>query len=330
MTLRSYPKVELHTHLEGCAPPALVRDLAREKNIPLQGVFDAEGHYTYDNFAQFLKVYEAVCTTLQTPQDFYRLTRAVLEDSASHGVVYQEVFLCPDFCGGGDLAAWRDYLAAMVQAASEAERDFGITARGIVTIVRHFGADQGKITARCAAETAGDFITGFGMGGAEDYGRAADYAYAFDMAREAGLRLTSHVGEWGGPDAVAETLRDLRVERIGHGINARHDADLMRRIVDEGIVLEVCPISNIVLRAIPPGTRHPIDQLREAGARVTVSTDDPPFFHTTMTAEFAYLADTYGWGPSDFDTLNQTALAAAFCDDTTREAIAKRLKPEAQ
>ena len=118
-------------------------------------------------------------------------------------------------------------------AAAEAEAADGIILRGIVTCIRHFGPDPAKETALCAAETAGEFIVGFGMGGDEGKGRPGDFAYGFDMAREAGLRLTCHAGEWGGPDMVADTLRDLKVERIGHGINARHDPALIDRIMIE-------------------------------------------------------------------------------------------------
>ena len=321
--LRAFPKVELHTHLEGCAPPTFIRGLAAEKNIDISGIFDAKGNYTFRDFDDFLAVYEAACTTLQTPQDFYRLTKAVLEESASHGVVYQETFVSPDFCGGGDLVAWRDYLAAMKQAADE--MDDIITLRGIVTCIRHFGVEAAKPVARCAVETMGDFITGFGMAGGELVGRPGDYAYAFDMAREAGLSLTAHAGEWGGPDMVADTVRDLRVSRIGHGINARHDPAVLDMLVQAGTVLEVCPLSNVSLQAIPPNQQHPIGQLIEAGVKVTVSTDDPPFFACDMTAEFYHLAQILGFDETDFAALNKTALEAAFCDADTRATIAKRL-----
>ncbi|MEN8841875.1 MAG: adenosine deaminase [Octadecabacter sp.] len=326
MTYKSMPKVELHTHLEGCAPPAFIRGLAKEKSLDISGIFNADGTYAYRDFDHFLEVYEAACTTLQGPQDFYRLVKAVLEESASHGVVYQETFLSPDFCGGGDLGAWREYLAAMETAATEAERDFGITLKGIITCIRHFGPDAAKPAATCAVETFGNFITGFGMAGGELVGRPKDYAYAFDMAREAGMPLTCHAGEWGGPDMVVDTINDLKVKRIGHGVNAIHDANLVAEIADKGITLEVCPGSNVFLKATGDWADHPIRRLRDAGVRVTVSTDDPPFFGTTMTDEFDMLAQTFDWGEDDFNALNQTALDAAFCDADTRASIAKRLE----
>ncbi|MDO6589011.1 adenosine deaminase [Loktanella sp. D2R18] len=328
MNFKSIPKVELHTHLEGSAPPAFIAALAREKNIDISGIFDANGGYAFRDFDHFLKVYEAACEPLQSPEDFRRLTIAVLEETAAHGVVYMETFVSPDFCGGGDVAAWRDYLAAMQDAADEAERTMGITLRGIVTGIRHFGPDKCKVAATCAAETKGDFITGFGMAGGEMAGRPGDYAYSFDMAREAGLQLTAHAGEWGGPSMVAETIRDLKVERIGHGIGAIEDAALMAEIADKGIVLEVCPGSNVVLKAVTGWDAHPIAKLRDAGVPVTISTDDPPFFHTTMTDEYDMLAQTFGWGEDDFRALNKVALDAAFCDEETRARVAKRLEPK--
>lgn len=328
MSFRTMPKIELHTHLEGCAPPAFIRGLAVEKSLDISGIFDAGGGYIYRDFDHFLKVYEAACTTLQTPADFHRLTLAVLEETAAHGVIYMETFVSPDFCGGGDVAAWRDYVAAMQDAANAAEEKLGITLRGIVTGIRHFGPEACKPAALCAAETMGDFIVGYGMAGGEMVGRPGDYAYSFDLAREAGLHLTCHAGEWGGPDMVADTLRDLRVARIGHGINAVQDPALVEQLAENGTVLEVCPGSNVVLKAVNGWSNHPIAKLREAGVKVTVSTDDPPFFKTTMTDEFDNLHKAFGWAEEDFAALNQTALAAAFCDDDTRARIAKKLEPQ--
>ncbi|WP_341368986.1 adenosine deaminase [Yoonia sp. BS5-3] len=326
MTFKNTPKIELHTHLEGCAPPSFIKGLAAEKNLDLSKIFTPEGGYAFRDFDHFLQVYEAACTTLQSPEDFRRLTLAVLEETAAHGVVYMETFVSPDFCGGGDLVAWREYLAAMQDAANQAETQFGITLKGIVTGIRHFGPEACKPAAKCAVETFGDFITGYGMAGGEMVGRPGDYAYSFDMAREAGMPLTCHAGEWGGPDMVADTIRDLRVARIGHGISAVQDPALMEQIAEQGIVLEVCPGSNVVLNAVEGWADHPIVKLRDRGVKVTVSTDDPPFFHTTMTAEYDMLHKTFGWNEDDFKTINETALAAAFCDDDTRARVAKRLE----
>ena len=324
--VRALPKVELHLHLEGGAPPAFIRGLAKEKHVDLSGVFNSDGSYAYRDFVHFLSVYEAATQVLQNPEDFARLVRAVLEESAASGVIYSETFLSPDFCGGGDLSAWRDYLQAMEEAASEAERDFGITLRGIVTCIRHFGPDKARQTARCAAETKGRFLTGFGIAGDENKGEPGDFAYAFDMAREAGLRLTAHAGEWRGPKSVRDVITDLRVERVGHGVRAIEDMALVDRIAEDGIVLEPCPGSNVTLGVFPNLAKHPIETLRERGVKVTVSTDDPPFFHTTMNREFFNLSKTFGWDLEVMRDVNLTAIDAAFCDDDTRTRIRKKLE----
>lgn len=326
MSLKDTPKIELHLHLEGAAPPAFIRGLAQEKSVNLTGVFDERGHYAFRDFPHFLQVYEAATEVLKTPRDYQRLTRAVLEQCAENGVIYAETFLSPDFCGGRDLGAWREYLLAMQETALETEKEMGIILRGIVTCIRHFGPDKAKETAICAAETAGDWIVGFGMGGDETIARQGDFAWAFDCAREAGLHLTTHAGEWGGPASVRQAIDDLGVERIGHGVRAIEDPALVDILAETGTVLEVCPGSNVALGLYPDFAHHPIARLRDAGVKVTVSTDDPPFFHTTMTREFEKLERAFGWGEKDFAALTQTSLEAAFCDEDTRARLKNRLE----
>lgn len=327
MSFRDLPKVELHLHLEGAAPPAFIRGLAKEKSMDISGIFAEDGSYAFNDFWHFLEVYEAATATLQSPEDFYRLTLAVLEESAASGVIYSETFLSPDFCGGRDLVAWREYLQAIEEAAAAAEKTHGIVLKGIVTPIRHFGPEKAKETALCAAETVGDFLVGFGLGGDEKMGKPKDFAYGFDMAREAGLRLTAHAGEWGGPESVRDAVRDLGVERIGHGVRAIEDLELVDELAEKGIVLEVCPGSNIALGLYPSWRQHPIAKLRERGVGVTISTDDPPFFHTTMAREFDRLSDAFDWDEGEFLAINKTAINAAFCDAKTRQEILKKLEP---
>ncbi len=327
MSWRDIPKVELHLHLEGGAPPGFIAGLAKQKNMDISGIFTPDGGYAYRDFWHFLEVYEAATSTLQTPEDYRRLTLAVLEQSAANGVIYSETFLSPDFCGGRDLGAWREYLAAIQEAADEAERTMGITLRGIVTCIRHFGPDKAKETARCAAETTGDWLVGFGMAGDEKKGKPGDFCYAFDMAREAGLVITVHAGEWGGAASVRDAMVALNPSRIGHGVQAWSEPALVDRIAEENIVLEVCPGSNVFLGVYKHWHDHPIVKLREAGVAVTVSTDDPPFFHTTLTSEYEKLDEVFGWDEDDFTALNRDAIGAAFCDDATKDRIAKKLEP---
>jgi adenosine deaminase len=321
------PKVELHLHFEGAAPPAFIRGLAQERNVDLSKIFTADGGYAYRDFVHFLSVYEAATSVLKTPEDFARLCRAVLEESAASNVVYAETFLSPDFCGGGDVSAWREYLHAIEDEARAAERDLGITLRGIVTCIRHFGPENAKAAALCAAETVGDWLVGFGMAGDENKGAQRDFAYSFDLAREAGLHLTSHAGEWRGPNEVREAVEDLRVARIGHGVRAISDLAVVDMLAERGITLEVCPGSNVFLGAFPSLKAHPIAALLQRGVKVTVSTDDPPFFRTSMEKEFRDLAQTFGWTEEVFAEINATALQSAFCDSDTLDAVQHRLEP---
>lgn len=320
------PKVELHLHLEGAAPPAFIAGLAKEKHLDIAGVFDERGNYRYKDFWDFLKVYEAATSALQSPRDYQRLVLAVLEESAASGVVYSETFISPDFCGGRDVGAWREYLHAMQEAADQAEREMGITLRGIITCIRHFGPEKARETARCAAETAGDWIVGFGIAGDEKIGAPKDFRWSFDCAREAGLRLTAHAGEWGGPASVRDAVRDLEVERIGHGVRAIEDLALVDELAEKGIVLECCPGSNVTLGIYSTFRDHPIAELDRRGCKVTISTDDPPFFHTTMAREYEELHKAFDWDEAQFQRIARQSLDAAFCDADTKGRIAKLLE----
>ena len=330
MNCTALPKVELHLHVEGAAPPGLIRELAAEKSIDMRGAFDADGGYAWTDFASFLRTYELACTVLRTPEDYRRLMEAVLAKSAADGVIYTELFLAPDLCGDGSPRAWAEYLDAMIAGADAARAAHGIEARFIPTAIRHFGAGRAEAAARLAAATAGRMVTGFGMGGEERFGRPADFARAFAIAGEAGLGLTVHAGEVAGAESVRDALDALPVTRIGHGVRAVDDCDLVRRLAADGIVLEVCPGSNVALDVVPDLASHPIAVLRAAGVPVTVSSDDPPYFRTDMVSEYAGLSEAFGWTEADFRDMNLTAARAAFCDEAARASVVARLTEEAR
>ncbi|MEM9853971.1 MAG: adenosine deaminase [Pseudomonadota bacterium] len=321
MSWKSFPKVELHLHLEGAAPPAFIKGLASEKSVDLSEIFNDAGGYAYRDFDHFLSVYEAACSVLTGPEEFQRLTQAVLEALAEEGVVYAETFLSPDFCGDGDVGAWREYLAAIEEAHVP-----GVTLKGVVTAIRHYGPEKAKRAALCAAETQGGFIRGFGIAGAELMGAPRDFLWSFDCAREAELHITAHAGEWGDAASIREAWKTLGLERIGHGVRASEDQALVEELAEAGVTLECCPGSNVFLGVYPSLKAHPIDALRKAGVKVTVSTDDPPFFNTSMSREYTGLEATFGWGEAEFREINANALAAAFCDEDTRAEVKKRLE----
>ncbi len=322
---KTLPKLELHLHLEGGAPPEFIRMLASEKGLSLDGVFDENGAYAWSNFAEFLVTYHKACSVLTGPEEFRRLTEAVLAKSASDGVIYTELFVAPDIFEDGDAAAFKDYMAAIFEGAANAKAVHGIEARFISTAIRNLGPERAVNAAKISADNRSDMLTGFGMGGEERDFTAADFVPAFAVAAEAGLGITSHAGELCGPDSVSETLDHLPVSRIGHGVRAIEDPDLVKRIADEGVVLETNPGSNISLNVFSDWSSHPIQKLREAGCKVTVSTDDPPYFHTDMAHEYHKLAEVFGWHAGDFLNINLAAADAAFCDDATRSTLIARL-----
>jgi adenosine deaminase len=322
---RAEPKVELHLHLEGAAPVALTRRLAAERRVDVSGLFDARGFYAWNDFTGFLDAYDRVAALYHGPEDARLLTEAVLLECAAHGVIYAEVILSPEHMGGGDAAAWGDYLAAAGEGARAAEARTGVVARWIATGVRHAGPDAVRRAAELAVGAGDPRIVGFGLAGDERRLSKAAFAPAFDLAREAGLGLTAHAGEFGGPQSVRDALDALRVTRIDHGVRAIEDAALVQRLAEEGVLLATAPGSNVALGVAADWASHPAPRLRAAGCRVTLSTDDPPFFRTTMTREYGQAATAWGWTAADLRATAADALAGAFCDAATKAALAPRL-----
>jgi adenosine deaminase len=321
---RAVPKVELHLHLEGAAPPALTRAVAAEAGADLSDLLDGDRGYRWRDFTSFLEAYDRVARLFAPPERAGRLCEAVLRACAAEGVVYAELIVSPDFAGAAP-GPWAKHLAALDEGADRAEAATGIVARFIPTGVRHFGPEAVETAARLAAGAPSPRVVGFGLAGDERAGAPADFARAFAIAREAGLGLTAHAGEFAGPESVRGALDALGVARIGHGVRAIEDPALVARLAAEGVALEVCPGSNVALGLYPDMTAHPIGRLAAAGCRVTVSTDDPPFFHTTMSREYAAL-EAVGWPDAALKALARTALDAAFCDAATKARVATRLE----
>lgn len=317
------PKAEIHLHLEGAAPPAHVAALAAKKGVDLKGVVQ-DGRYVWRGFSEFLSAYDVASAVFNTPEDYETLARLVLEDLAAQNALYAEFFISPDHAQATGVS-WAEYLGAVVRAIEAVEKSHGITARLIPLCVRGYGPENARRVAELVAATPHPYVTGFGLAGDERLHHPRDFAPAFHVAREAGLRLTAHAGEFGGPESVAAALDHLKIERVGHGVRAVEDPKLVRRLAEEGIVLEVCPISNVVLEVYPSLAAHPFQKLRDAGVKVTISTDDPPFFGTTLTRDYREVGEVFGLSAEDLRGVTRTALEAAFCDEPTRARLLKRL-----
>jgi adenosine deaminase len=317
-----FPLAELHVHLEGTASPALAREQARRLGVAIDDLVDGD-RYRWRGFTGFLEAYDRVAALFRTPDDFRRLASSYLSEIAAQGAIYAELFISPDHARASGLDP-EDYLEAVARSATDAERDSGIVCRLVVVGVRHLGSGAVEAAAHLAAASGHRGVTGFGLAGDERSGRPADFARAFAIAAEAGLGLTAHAGEFAGPQTIAEALDQLKVTRLGHGVRAVEDAVLLDRLRRERIVLEVCPHSNLALGIYPNAASHPLRQLREAGLRLTVSSDDPPFFSTSLSREYAF-AKAQGFGPAERLALTRTALEAAFVEEDVRRQLLEKL-----
>ena len=316
-------KVELHCHLEGAAPPTLTLAQARKYNIDISSYL-ADGAYVWHDFASFLQCYDKVSEVYKTEEDYALLTETYLEELAAIGTLYSELIVSPDH--GKRIGLGADaYIEGVCEGIRRAKARGGIEARLIVTGERHFGPESVIGAAEYAAKAKNPLITGFNLAGEERMGRVADYARAFDIARDAGLGLTIHAGEVCGAFSVADALDVVRPSRVGHGVRAVEDMDLVKRLADLGTVLEVCPGSNIALKVFPDFASHPLRKLKDAGIRVTISSDDPPFFHTSLKREYELAADAFGFSDAAIDEMTRTGIEAAFVDEPTRQALFARM-----
>jgi adenosine deaminase len=310
---------ELHCHIEGAAAPELV-ELQAQKYGADTSAFIRDGMFVWEDFTTFLAAYDFSANLFRDEDDYARVAEHYLTSLASDGAIYSEFFTSPDHARRAGLSP-RAYTDALGEGMKRAKAATGIESRMIVTGVRHFGVDSVEDAARFAAECGHPLVTGYGMAGEERFGNLREYERAFDIAREAGLGITVHAGELAGWESVRDALDHIRPSRIGHGVRAIENPDLVKRIADDGVVLEICPVSNIALKVFPDFDAHPFPELRTAGCRVTLNSDDPPYFHTSLKLEYDVAAMHFGMEAEDLVEVTRTALQAAFVDEDTREVL---------
>lgn len=317
-------KAELHVHLEGTAPPALVREIAARNGVALPDrLVGADGRFRYSDFIDFLRTYDLAASVIRTAQDYRDITYQYLRDCASEGAIYVELTASPDHAGIVGLSD-EAHLQGIADGIDDARRDTGIEGRILISAVRNFGVAQALRVARYAAERPHPYVVGFSMAGDEENFPATDFAEPFEIAAAAGLGCTIHAGEWGGPDSVRAALR-LPVSRIDHGVRAIEDAELVQELAAREIVLACCPTSNVVLGVYPSYEHHPLTRLRAAGVRVTLGSDDPPYFGATIGREYEICAQHMGLSEDDLRDLTRTAISAAFCDDRLKATLQARI-----
>jgi adenosine deaminase len=314
---------ELHCHVEGAADPQLVTAQARKYGAdPSRYIRD--GSFVWHDFTSFLEAYDFAADLFRTEDDYARLTEHYLTSLARDGAICSEIFISPDHARKAGLSA-QAYTDALGEGILRARDKTGIEGRMIVVGIRHFGVEAVEAAARFAARRENPLVTGFGMSGEERYGDIEDYVRAFEIAREAGLGITVHAGELAGWESVAAALDHLRPSRIGHGVRAIENPDLVRRIAAQGVVLECCPGSNIALKVFPSFADHPFPKLLAAGCKVTLNSDDPPYFWTSLRKEYDMAAEHFGMDEKALAKVTRTAIEAAFVDRKTKAALIARL-----
>jgi adenosine deaminase len=324
MTPDSVPKAELHVHLEGTATPELVQRLAERNRMALPDrLLNEHGRFHYADFLDFLRTYDLAASVIRTAEDYRDVTYEYLRDCAGEGAIYVEVTASPDHAALIGLSD-ADHMDGIAQGIDDARERHGIEGRILISAVRNFGVEQALRVARYAAEETHPYVVGFSMAGDEANFPIADFAEAYAIASAAGLGCTVHAGEWAGPESVRAALT-LPVTRIDHGVRAIEDPRLVAEIASRQIVLNTCPTSNIVLGVFPGFDAHPLPRLRDAGVRLTLGSDDPPYFGATIGGEYRVCAERLGFSRDDLETITLTAIDAAFCDGELKAALRARV-----
>ena len=323
------PKAELHLHLEGTATPATLVALAgaRGRRLALE---EARRRFTYRDFFGFLMAFKWVSEQLRAPEDYAFLLADLLRRLHEENVLYAEITLA------AGVVLWKrqdvDAVFAALQETLETSRkEHPVEVRWIFDGVRNFGADHVARAADCALRWRQAGVVGFGIGGDEQNGPPELFRDTFDRVRAAGLRATVHAGETAGPESIWGALRALGAERIGHGLAAFKDPKLMEHLARERIPLEVCPTSNLRTGALRQHTgeanlaRHPLVDYCRRGLAVTLSTDDPGLFDTTLNQEYA-LAHRLGLTRAEILRLAEASFQAAFCEPALKEELLERFR----
>ncbi|WP_329011697.1 adenosine deaminase [Micromonospora rifamycinica] len=317
------PKVELHVHHVGSASPRIVAELAarHEGRSPVPADPDALADYfAFRDFAHFIEVYLSVVDLVRDPDDVWLLTHEVARELARQQVRYAELTVTPYSHVRRGIPA-PAFCEAIEDARRRAEADFGIALRWCFDIPGEAGLPAAEETLRISLDERPDGLVAFGLGGPEIGVPRPQFKPYFDQARAAGLRSVPHAGETTGPETIWDALRELGAERIGHGISAAQDPELLAHLAERRIPLEVCPTSNVRTRAVARIEEHPLRRLVDAGVRVTVNSDDPPMFGTTLNDEYAVAARLLDAGPEQLAALAREAVSASFLDPAGQARI---------
>ena len=314
----TYPKIELHVHLEGTVRPATLLKIARRNDYALPADTE-EGLarlYDFRDFAHFIEIWILTTNALRTEADFRQVVVDYAAEAAAHGAVYLEAIFSPaERIRNG--VGWDELFGGYADGAQEARELHGVEVRLTPDIHRGCELDEAEQVVRYSAKYRERGVVGVGLGGLEAEYPPEPYEPAFTLARELGLASVPHAGEIVGPPSVRGALEELGADRLRHGIRAAEDPGLLREIADRRVVLDVCPISNLRTRAVATLEEHPLPQLVAGGALCSISTDDPAMFGTDLAKDYD-AAVSLGLDPRQ---AYEAGVEGAVCDGETKTRL---------
>ncbi len=314
----SFPKIELHVHLEGTVRPHTLLAIAERNDYPLPAdtVEGLAALYDFRDFAHFIEVWVLTTNALGGADDFRRVVVDYAAEAAAHGAVYLVGIFSPaERVRRG--VSWEEMFEGYCDGAQEARELHGVEVRLTPDITRGFPLVGGEATVRWASKYRERGVVGVGLGGLEAEYPPEPYAPVFELARELGLPAAPHAGEVAGPASIRGALDALGAVRLRHGIRAIEEPALLDELCDRQLVLDVCPISNLRTGAVSSLEEHPLARLVTAGVRCSVSTDDPAMFDTDLTRDYA-AASSLGLSPR---SAYEAGVLGALCDDPTRARL---------
>jgi adenosine deaminase len=328
--IRAMPKVELHVHLEGSIRPETLLTLARRHGVslPANTVAGLRDFYRFKDFAHFVEIYTLISSCLRTPDDIELIAREFLAGQAAQNIVHSEVTYTAYTIyklAGIPIA---EQLAALAAARSWGEKTHGVTMSFIFDIAREVSPQEGMTTADFAIAGQPHGVIALGLGGNEQKHPPEKFRAAFARAREAGLRSLPHAGETAGAASIWAALREIAAERLGHGVRCLEDAALCDELRQRQVPLEVCPSSNVCLGVAPSLAAHPLPRLLDLGLNVSINSDDPPLFNTTLTDEYLRCAAAFSLDAAAIARLGKNAIAASYLPPARKAELAVRLEAE--
>jgi len=307
--IRQLPKAELHLHLEGAVDPATLLEL-RQRHGERATLGETEALYQYTDFQSFLMAFKEVSAHLRGPEDYelvtYRLMQRLKEENVLHAEVYVAVGVC--LYRKQDFAA---ILEGLDRGRARGARDFGVSLLWIFDATRHFGVEEAQKVFELAVRYQDRHVVGVGIGGDEVKGPPELFRGVYAYAEDHGLRLTAHAGETGPAESIWGAL-NLHAERIGHGLAAAQDADLIEELAYRQIPVEICLTSNVRTGACKSIAEHPVKSYFDQGLMVTLNTDDPSLFGTSLAREYQLAQETFGFSEDHLRELARNSFEASF------------------